>query len=564
MWYNESNFAIDYKIRTPLYLEYEVVFVMKKEKLQRAVVICYGILSVLFLALFLYMGCFEGVSIQKTRDTNSTYIVDNYTMEEIEDTSAPIGIRREYRWTMDSIDRSDSSLAFYLVHHYTEVYFGDELVYSLMPRETNRIGKSISSNWVIVPIYPEDSGKEIRVVATPVYESVRGREIEFEIGTLYSLYSSQLKKAFPQLILSALCIVVGIAIMLVQIMQRVNKRTHKWSIFYLGNFTMMFGIWKITDTRFSPFLFKNCPMVLGYISIGALFLSVIPFLLYIVSQSTMKKISSILVMSVIACGTALIAYLLQASGVADLRQTLLLAHIVIGLSAIVLFTTVVSPKIRKKEDNRMWYWKLSVILVCGCALDLMSYYLNGNSAGLVFTLFGVLVYTLLLFVIDIFYTSKMAYTDARTGLFNKAGWDVLMNNHALFEKTVGMMMLDLNRLKYINDTMGHEAGDKMIYNFANILRNNIPASNTICRWGGDEFTVLILNANQEIMEQYMRGIREAVNAYNDSGEIPALYYAAGYVLSTEFPGLSPQKLLEKADERMYIDKKNWYKNFINK
>lgn len=205
-----------------------------------------------------------------------------------------------------------------------------------------------------------------------------------------------------------------------------------------------------------------------------------------------------------------------------------------------------------------------MILVCGGILDLMFYYLNGNSAGLVFTLFGVLVYTLLLFVIDIFYTSKMAYTDARTGLFNKARWDALMNNHALFEKPVGMMMLDLNRLKYINDTMGHEAGDKMILNFANILRNNIPASNTICRWGGDEFTVLILNANQEIMEQYMRGIREAVNAYNDSGEIPELYYAAGYVLSTEFPGLLPQKLLEKADERMYIDKQNWYKNFINK
>lgn len=537
---------------------------MKKEKLQRAVVICYGILSVLFLTLFLYMGCFEGVSIQKTRNTNSTYIVDNYTMEEIEDPSAPIGIRKEYRWRMDSIDRSDSSLAFYLVHHYAEVYFGDELVYSLMPRETNRIGKSISSNWVVVPIYPEDSGKEVRVIATPVYESVRDREIEFEIGSLYSLYSSQLKKDFPQLILSALCIVVGIAIMLVQIMQRVNKRIDKWSIFYLGNFTMMFGIWKITDTRFSPFLFKNCPMVLGYISIGALFLLVIPFLLYINSQSTMKKTAPVLVMSVIACGAALAAYLFQVSGAADLRQTLFLDHIIIGLSAIALFMTVIFPKIRKKEENRAWSLKLSVILVCGCALDLMSYYLNGNSAGLVFTLFGVLVYTLLLFVIDIFYTSKMAYTDARTGLFNKARWDALMNNHALFEKPVGMMMLDLNRLKYINDTMGHEAGDKMILNFANILRNNIPASNTICRWGGDEFTVLILNANQEIMEQYMRGIREAVNAYNDSGGIPELYYAAGYVLSTEFPGLLPQKLLEKADERMYIDKQNWYKNFINK
>ena len=243
---------------------------------------------------------------------------------------------------MDSIDRSDSSLAFYLVHHYAEVYFGDELVYSLMPRETNRIGKSISSNWVIVPIYPEDSGKEVRVVVTPVYESVRDREIEFEIGPLYSLYSSQLKKDLPELILSALCIVVGIAIMLVQIVQKVNKRIHKWSIFYLGNFTMMFGVWKITDTRFSPFLFEGCSMALGYISIGALFLSVIPLLLYLNSQSTRKKTSPVLVMAVIACAAALVVYLLQASGVADLRQTLILAHIIIVLTVSVLIMTVIS------------------------------------------------------------------------------------------------------------------------------------------------------------------------------------------------------------------------------
>ena len=119
-------------------------------------------------------------------------------------------------------------------------------------------------------------------------------------------------------------------------------------------------------------------------------------------------------------------------------------------------------------------------------------------------------------------------------------------------------MLDVNQLKHINDTMGHEAGDKIIFNFANILRNTIPPTNTICRWGGDEFTVLVLNANREIMEEYIRGINGAVTTYNESGEKPPLSYAVGYVLSTEFPGMSPKDLLSKADERMYQDKQKWY------
>lgn len=536
---------------------------MKKEKLQRFGAICYAIISVLFLALFLYMGHFEGVSIQKTRNTDSTYIVENYTMEEIEDPSAPIGIRKEYRWTMDRADTGDTTLAFYLVHHYAEVYFGDELVYSLMPRDTNRIGKSISCNWVFVPVYSEDIGKEVRVIVTPVYKSVRDREIEFKIGSPYNIYSTQLRQDMLQLILSGLCFIAGMVIMLIQIIQNLHKKLHDWSVIYLGNFAMIFGLWKITDIRFSAILFERHTMVLNYISIASLYLCTISFLLYLNSRFACKKGILIWMMSMIGCGTALTVWLFQVSGVADLRQTLILAHIVLVLSAIVLFLTITSQKMLRKTTERMWEWKLSVILASGVVLDLALYYFSGNSESLVFTLFAVLAYTLLLFVIDIFYTNKMAYTDAHTGLFNKARWDVLMSNRMLFEKPVGIMMLDLNRLKYINDSMGHEAGDKMIINFANILRNNIPASNTICRWGGDEFTVLILNANPEIMEQYMRGIRDAANAYNDSGQTPALYFAAGYVLSTEFPGLSPQKLLEKADERMYIEKQDWYKSFFS-
>ena len=124
--------------------------------------------------------------------------------------------------------------------------------------------------------------------------------------------------------------------------------------------------------------------------------------------------------------------------------------------------------------------------------------------------------------------------------------------------TIGVIMIDLNQLKYVNDTQGHAMGDRMILNFANILRNTVPPSNTICRWGGDEFTIMIMGASQEKMEQAADAIAEAVANYNATDELPKIHYACGWALSSEFPGLSPSELLVEADKRMYLDKRRWY------
>ena len=120
------------------------------------------------------------------------------------------------------------------------------------------------------------------------------------------------------------------------------------------------------------------------------------------------------------------------------------------------------------------------------------------------------------------------------------------------------MMLDLNRLKYTNDTMGHKMGDKMIRCFADVLRQTLPTDWMICRWGGDEFTVLTSGADRDKMERYVSEISAAVDAYNASGEKPEIHFAAGYALSADFPTLSRKELMEKADEKMYQNKNAWY------
>ena len=98
----------------------------------------------------------------------------------------------------------------------------------------------------------------------------------------------------------------------------------------------------------------------------------------------------------------------------------------------------------------------------------------------------------------------------------------------------------------------------MIVSFSDILRSTIPYHIPVFRWGGDEFTVMTIDASREKMEQTANAIAEAVANYNAADELPKIHYACGWALSSEFPGLSPSELLREADKRMYLDKRRWY------
>ncbi|MGN0968818.1 MAG: GGDEF domain-containing protein [Oscillospiraceae bacterium] len=529
-----------------------------RSKLQTAATIAYAIVAAFFILFFVYMNFLENVSVQKVRDSRFCHAVGDYSMEEVEDPAAPIGVRKEYRWMLGEIGANDTTLAFYLVHQCAEVYIDDELVYSLMPQATNRVSKGVSSNWAEIPLYPGDSGKEVCVIVTPVYESVRNRAVVFQLGSLYRIYFTQLKADLPQLILSAVCFVLGLLIMLVQLVLILRRKSRHWDIFFLGNFTMILGLWKITDTRFSPLMFAKNTLVLGYLSIGALFLAAIPLGLYLKDRFAEYKTAPVLAASLIASGGALIALSCQVFDIAEFRQTLSLAHIIIVLMALSLLAALFAGSREKKSRVVGRPWGFALLLIIGVLADLIIFYVSHSSSGLVFSLLAVLIYTLAQFGISILETNRKASTDTFTGLFNKSRWDTLLDYPDPISKPIGMIMFDLNHLKYTNDTMGHEAGDKVIFAFANILRNTIPPENTICRWGGDEFAVMIANADRETMELYLEKIDASVSAYNEQGEKPALYYAAGYALSSEFPGLSRKELFRKADERMYRNKQLWY------
>ena len=126
------------------------------------------------------------------------------------------------------------------------------------------------------------------------------------------------------------------------------------------------------------------------------------------------------------------------------------------------------------------------------------------------------------------------------------------------QKPIACVVFDLNNLKKANDTLGHSVGDQLIANFARLLRNAIPASNFVGRYGGDEFMVVIYDASRQkveaILGQLQADVQEFNKVHHGGGEFVEVSYACGWALSTEFPNCSFRVLFDKADKSMYENK----------
>lgn len=97
--------------------------------------------------------------------------------------------------------------------------------------------------------------------------------------------------------------------------------------------------------------------------------------------------------------------------------------------------------------------------------------------------------------------NSLAYSDILTGLPNRAMFQIQLENtinkSRLNNQKFAMMFLDLDRFKYINDSMGHAAGDQLLKIVASILQNALRSNDVVSRLGGDEFTIILPNISHD-------------------------------------------------------------------
>lgn len=149
--------------------------------------------------------------------------------------------------------------------------------------------------------------------------------------------------------------------------------------------------------------------------------------------------------------------------------------------------------------------------------------------------------------IDASLYNELSINDALTGLKNRRGYMEIVNNLPK-EETVGVVFCDANSLKAVNDTYGHEAGDRLIKKLAHILKEEFPDGN-VCRISGDEFVCIL---NDVVDNAFADRMVALASILRDNDRIASYGFAVG-------KGENILDIVNKAEHMMYNDKERYYK-----
>ncbi|WP_039916802.1 diguanylate cyclase domain-containing protein [Cellvibrio mixtus] len=162
---------------------------------------------------------------------------------------------------------------------------------------------------------------------------------------------------------------------------------------------------------------------------------------------------------------------------------------------------------------------------------------------------------------------ELAETDSLTGLSNRQAADsalqALINQTPVGGKAFAVMLIDLDRFKYINDTYGHDAGDKVLVTVAERLRKLVRDSDVVARMGGDEFFIILNHAgNIGMVTRIAQKILDAQQAPIEvqAGVLEKIGISIGIALYPDH-GDNPLSLRKHADQAMYAVKRRGKNNF---
>ena len=154
-------------------------------------------------------------------------------------------------------------------------------------------------------------------------------------------------------------------------------------------------------------------------------------------------------------------------------------------------------------------------------------------------------------------TLAMAVMDELTGLINRRGFllhgERVMAHCKRSEEPVGLMMIDVDNLKAVNDLLGHAVGDQMLRGTAEFLSRTFRGADLPARLGGDEFAVLLPGARAESPAVMIDRFESQLHEYN-SRSVQQVSMSAGIAFADAGSNYSLRDVLEAADQQMFARK----------
>ena len=154
-----------------------------------------------------------------------------------------------------------------------------------------------------------------------------------------------------------------------------------------------------------------------------------------------------------------------------------------------------------------------------------------------------------------FEVESAAAIDKLTNLPNRKAFDigisVLLNDSQRHRTTLGLMLLDLDHFKAINDTYGHLAGDYVLTETAETLRSTIRSEDFICRWGGEEFVIVVRDCDEQHLMLLAEKIRAAIEAADYTFKGTSIAVTTSLGVATRIGGEYIDHMIYRADKALY-------------
>ena len=477
---------------------------------------------------------------------------------------------------------ADVSLVYRSKDVYTRVLVGEELLYETEVYDSKYYNKSPGNLWNVMTINSKYSNQYLELQIIMVYDTNAITTDAILLGDKADIILELFAKNIVGIAISLLLMILGVVLAVIDCLPSYGKAKKNHSLLWLGLFALLTGAWCLLETNVIQFCVKDM-RIIQLINNMVMIVDSMPLLLYLNSEYKIFRNRIVRIMAYINISYILLCVCVQLEGTWDIHNLLLFGVLFMRFIDIVMFVWVVKMFIRLKKEKKpllqcslliaglafLWFFSIFETLR-SLNVDRM------DRAGLIRV--GMLImcfcfatssqmeaYKIVEQGLKYELMSKLAYSDGLTGLGNRTAYLEQLDEYADSEsniKSLGIIYLDVNNLKTVNDNQGHELGDDLIQIAAHIISDSFGHYGKAYRIGGDEFCVLMAGIN--IKEKYTKGLltfQELIKEANLAKWYPyPIQIAHGFSICEEFTREKIDEAIAIADSEMYHNKQEMKNN----
>ena len=503
---------------------------------------------------------------------------ENVTLSEFAFDTRNRGDRVEY-WMSLPVGSMIKSpmLELYSVHSVIDVYLDNELIYTY-GHEIYESGELIGygKNYISMP--DDYAGKELRISLVVAENNAFDRLQALAIVDGNHFFQKALAEHRITLLIVFFLIMFGIIVMALSAIMRVVNVSFSQT-FCIAMFSFLVGCWTLCNSDLLIYFITNLrvKVTIEYVTLFALPL---PFTFYFKGRVDDKRTPVWLkvffwILSGVEVAFFVTAYSCQQLNLAHYPKFVPICQVLMVLTLI--FIVLVNRQGRKKSktkgtDTINIGFAIAIVAV---VWELLRYNLSKYVFGFrknqysstVCIVILIIVITLLIdFAQDVsknVYKSaqqrlleQMAYVDELTGLSNRRRCEETLLDLKQRAIPYAVLSLDMNFLKKVNDSLGHEKGDALLKRFAEMLMEVYGLHGTVGRMGGDEFIVILPEVTREDAENLISHMKATMLRMNVNTTQLKLSTAYGLAMSDEVgKDQDAHAAYRLADERMYENKR---------